>query len=67
MPENADQNNSEYGHFSCSGKSGFFYLNIDKRTIISILLLFMAVVIWVKLFKNEPGKNCGRQPLKNLT
>ena len=23
--------------------------------------------IWDKLFKNEPSKNCGRQPLKNFT
>ena len=22
--------------------------------------------IWDKVFKNGPGKNCGRKPLKNL-
>ena len=33
---------------------------MDGKKIVSYKM------IWVKLFKNEPSKNCGRQPLKNL-
>ena len=28
--------------------------------------LLLKKKIWVKVFKNGPSKNCGRQPLKNL-
>ena len=29
-------------------------------------IIFFHSDIWVKVFKNEPSKTCGRQPLKNL-
>ena len=31
-----------------------------------LLYLIFLQNIWDKLFKNEPKKICGRQPLKNL-
>ena len=31
-----------------------------------IEVLGAPIIIWVKVFKNEPSEICGRQPLKKL-
>ena len=52
-------------HRCFSMKSEKFLRALILKNICERLLL-KALIIWDKVFKNGPGKICGRQPLKNL-
>ena len=45
-------------HFNIPPASGFEFIDGIN---------FTSSDIWVKVFKNGPGKTCGRQSLKNFT